>query len=269
MRLRTPGGIENAVNAVKQVQGQLQNASVQGNIASERKDAFLTWCDNWATPQLGNHFPPAEDVFGEIAETYHRLVMLPQMPERQLNGLLHRECRAWDARLERLLTELASLKGFIGRAGRLVVLDTSALMEGVIFTDYDWHSLDPSLAVDPIRLVVPSLVTEELDELKRHRDGRQKAQARKVLTALWYLHRVAPAQPARLPSSADVTIEVLLDGGWHHRMPNNDGEIIDQAVGIKELTGQAVVLAACDYTQLYRAALAGLAAVLMPRPAEA
>jgi hypothetical protein len=44
-----------------------------------------------------------------------------------------------------------------------------------------------------------------------------------------------------------VTIEALLDGGWHQRMPNNDGEIIDQAVGLKELTGRPVILAACDY----------------------
>jgi hypothetical protein len=63
-----------------------------------------------------------------------------------------------------------------------------------------------------------------------------------------------------------VTIEVLLDGGWHQRMPNNDGEIIDQAVGMKELSGQQVILAGGDYTQLYRAAPSGLVAVLMPRP---
>jgi hypothetical protein len=66
-----------------------------------------------------------------------------------------------------------------------------------------------------------------------------------------------------------VTIEVLLDGGWHERMPNNDGEIIDQALSVREVTGRPVILAACDYTMLYRAAPAGLTAVLMPRPDEA
>jgi hypothetical protein len=69
--------------------------------------------------------------------------------------------------------------------------------------------------------------------------------------------------------SSDVTIEVLLDGDWHQRRPNNDGEIIDQAVAIGELTGRPVILAAGDYTQLYRAAPAGLSAILMPRPDEA
>jgi hypothetical protein len=52
-------------------------------------------------------------------------------------------------------------------------------------------------------------------------------------------------------------------------MPNNDGEIIDQALRVKELTGRAVILAADDYTMLHRAAPTGLSAVLMPRPDEA
>jgi len=137
-------------------------------------------------------------------------------------------------------------------------------MEGVFFTEFDWHLLYPSLAGVPVRLVVPSVVTEELDELNRHRDGRQRDKARSMLTALWDLHHVKPGAPASLPRRPDVTIEVLLDDGWHQRMPNNDREIIDQAVQLYELSGQPVVLAACDYTQLYRA---GLTAVLMPRPA--
>ena len=55
----------------------------------------------------------------------------------------------------------------------------------------------------------------------------------------------------------------------HAAARNNDGEIIDQALSLRELTGQPVILAADDYTHLYRAAPAGLAAVLMPRPDEA
>jgi rRNA-processing protein FCF1 len=195
--------------------------------------------------------------------------MAPEMSERQLNGLLHREWQEWDARLDRLLTGLEALRAFLQRPGRLVVLDTSALMEGVFFTEFDWHKLDASLAGGPVRLIVPSLVTEELDELKRHRDGRVKAKARRVLTGLWELHRTKPSAPALLPGRAEVTIEVLLDTGWHHRMPNNDGEIIDQALGLRELTGAPVILAAADYTMLYRAAPAGLSAFLMPRPDEA
>ncbi len=269
MRLRNPGGADAALATVRQAKDQLWNASVQGNNAADRKNAFLTWCDQWATPQLGNHFPASEDLFGELADSYYRVVQTPQLSERELNMLMARECKEWDARLERLIGEIQGRLAFLARPGRLVVLDTSALMEGVFFTDFDWHLLDPSLRGDAVRLVVPSLVVEELDDLKRDRDGRKKAKARRVLTALWDLHRTAPAKPAALPERVDVTIEVLLDDGWHRRMPNNDGEIIDQALSLRELTGQPVILAAGDYTQLYRAAPAGLAAILMPRPDEA
>jgi PIN domain len=141
-------------------------------------------------------------------------------------------------------------------------------MEGVFFTEFDWHGLESSLKGGPVRLVVLSVVTEELDELKRRPGEKQKAQARKVLTTLWSLHRTSPSKRASLPQASDVTIEVMLDGGWHQRMPNNDGEIIDQAVSLRELSGQPVILAAADYTQLYRAAPAGLTAVLMPRPGD-
>ena len=89
-----------------------------------------------------------------------------------------------------------------------------------------------------------------------------------MASGLWNLHRAAPAEPALLPGWPDVTIEVLLDDGWDERRPNNDAEIIDQAVAIKDLTGQPVILAAGDYLQLYRAATVGLTAVLMPRPDE-
>lgn len=62
-----------------------------------------------------------------------------------------------------------------------------------------------------------------------------------------------------------MTIEVYLDGDWHNRRDNNDGEIIDQALAIQELTGQLVVLTTCDQNQRYRAAAPRVATALMPR----
>jgi hypothetical protein len=268
MRLRNPGSLEAALETVKQVKGELWNAVTAGHSAPDKKDAFLAWCDRWATPQLGNHFPPSEALFAEIAESYHRVVQTPLLTERQLNGLLDREGKAWSVRLDGLIAELEQQKPFLAWPGHLVVLDTSALMEGVFFTEFDWHALDPVVKEGPIRLIVPSLVIEELDELKR-RDARQKAQARKVLRTLWELHRPRPTEPAPLPDRPEVSAEVLLDGGWHKRQPNNDGEIIGQAVAVHELTGRSVLLAAGDYAMLYRAAPRGVTAVLMPRPDEA
>jgi hypothetical protein len=203
MRLRNPGGLEQAIQTVRQVKGEFMN-TLAGDSA-RRKDDFLSWFDHWATPQLGNHFPRSEGIFAEIAESYHRLVLAPLMSVRELNGLLHREWQEWDTRLERVLSDLEALRPFLARPGHLVVLDTSALMEGVFFTEYDCHKLDASIAGGAVRLIVPSLVTEELDDLKRRSDQRQKARARRALTALWDLHRSAPAQAAALPTGLPET----------------------------------------------------------------
>ncbi len=264
MRLKNPGGVEGAIATVGQVRGQLGNAR-NGNSAADRKDSFLRWCDNWATPQLGNHFPDTEEVFTAIEETFRRLVLAPSMSEYELNTMLNREWQTWDRRLERLSAELENCRVFLARPGRIVVLDTSALMEGVLFTGYDWHTLDAGLAAEAVRLIVPILVIEELDGLKRTRDRQQKADAKEVLRAMWALHGTAPTVPAALSEAANVTIEIYLDGDWHKRRDNNDGEIIDQALAIQELTGQPVILATCDYNQQYRAAAPRVTTALMPR----
>ena len=179
--------------------------------------------------------------------------------------MLNRDWQTFDRHLERLGEELESCRTFLFRPGRIVVLDTSALMEGVVFTTYDWHTLDDDLAAGGIRLIVPILVIEELDGLKRTRDRQQKADAKEVLRAMWALHGTAPTTPAALPQAADVTIEVHLDGDRHKRRDNNDGEIIDQALAIQELTRQPVIFATCDYNQRYRAAAPGITTALVPR----
>jgi predicted ribonuclease YlaK len=114
-------------------------------------------------------------------------------------------------------------------------------------------------------LIVPILVVEELDDLLHDRDGERRRKARAATRTLRDFHGFKPTEPAALTGQTDVTIEVMLDGDWHQRRPNNDAEIIDQALEIGELTGQPVLLASCDTRQLYRAGAAELAVVLVPR----
>jgi predicted ribonuclease YlaK len=182
-----------------------------------------------------------------------------------MNGVLNRECQTLDRRLQRLTQELEGQREFISRPGRPVILDTSALMQGLFFLEFDWHGLHTLLADQAVRLIVPSLVIEELDGHNRSRDRRVRTDARQVLRTMWDLHRAASSRPSLLPGATDVTIEVYLDSDWHKRRENNDGEIIDQAVAVGELTGQPAILASCDYTQLYRAGNVGLNAIEMPR----
>ncbi len=85
MRLKNPCRVEAAIATVGEVRSHLGNAR-NGNSAAGRKDSFLRWCDNWATPQLGNHFPDTEEIFTAIEETLRRLALAPPMSEYELSG---------------------------------------------------------------------------------------------------------------------------------------------------------------------------------------
>ena len=183
------------------------------------------------------------------------------MSEYELNTMLARDWQAWNRRLSGSAQNWkAAVRSWPGRAGSWSLTHRRS-WKASCSPEYDWHALDAGA----VRLVVPILVIEELDGLKRTRDRQQKADAKEVLRAMWMLHGTAPTVPAALPQAADVTIEVYLDGDWHKRRDNNDGEIIDQALAIQELTGQLVILATCDYNQGYRAAAPGVTTALVPR----
>lgn len=169
-------------------------------------------------------------------------------------------------RFTEMVDELMALQPFIERPGLIVVPDTSAFVEGVYFTDLTWQELadiDPRM---PVRLVVPVLVVDELDELKRGRD-RARERARSVLRRLWELNSNGK-KTATIPGSRPVTVEVLADDSWHVRRPVNDNEIIERALYVGEITGKDVILAAADYSMLFQASSAGLKTALVDRPGE-
>jgi hypothetical protein len=263
MRLRNPGTIDAAINAVEDLRRYLSNARSGNSLGPA--DPFLSWCEDYARPQLENWFAPTEGLFDDLDASYNLINNAPKSEPRRLNAMLRRECISWDRRLEEVLNELGKQKELAMRPGSPVVLDTSALMEGMPFPTFDWHHLDPSLVAGPVRLVVPILVIEELDDLLHDRNADRRQKARAATRSLLELHRTKPTEPAALPGQPDVTIEVLLDGDWHQRRPNNDAEIVDQALMLRDLTGKDVLLAACDLRMVYRAGAADLPAVLVPR----
>jgi PIN domain len=264
MRLRYPGTVDNAIQQLRYLRMYLGNSSSAGGPDGKR-DAFLNWCEDQATPQFENLFAPTEEILVELKSSYDRLAFAPEMSTRRLNGLLNSAYSTWDARLGRTIDELQQQKAFAALPGAPVVLDTSALMQAKLFTEFDWHGIDPALATSAIRLIVPIIVVEELDDLLHHRNGDTKQRAREVRRELLNVHKAKPTEPAQLPAYPDVTIEVLLDGDWHQRHPNNDVEIVDQALIVQELTGQPALLATCDGAQFYRAGAASLRGVLLPR----
>ena len=259
MRLRLP--VDFTADVLRDLDDKLQDC-LHGDDARDVRDRWLRWWSE-ADAQLRILFRDG-DVAASLYVSQLRVrdVNLETMPY----GLLRHEIEVWLDRFTEMVDELMALSSFIERPGLIVVPDTSAFVEGVYFTDLNWQKLAEIDPHEPVRLVVPVLVVEELDELKWGRD-RVQDRARSVLRRLWELNSDGQ-QAAVIPGSRPVTVEVLVDDSWHVRRPVNDNEIIERALYVREITNKDVILAAADYSMLFQASSAGLKTCLMERPGE-
>jgi predicted ribonuclease YlaK len=112
--------------------------------------------------------------------------------------------------MERLLLEQQAIRDV---PGHRIILDTSVLMEAVPpVIEFDWHSVHESMAVGSIRLIVPIIVIEELDEKLHDRDADRRKRARDAIRSLRSVHKTnRPTERAPLPDKPDVTLEILMD----------------------------------------------------------
>jgi hypothetical protein len=222
MRLKNAGSIDHAIRVLGELEARLGNFR-----GFSDPDHYLAWCTEVGR-QLREQFNSvdlADEADRECRDlTFGGTSLL--RPREFLDGKID----VWQARLNEAIIQLKALKPFIDRPGHIVVLDTSAFIEGEFFTEFGWRSLDGVPAEGPVRLVVPITVVDELDDLKRDRNPRASGRARSVLRELRELHGPAPLAAAELKGRPGVTMEVFLDDSWHERRPDTDAEIIDRAV---------------------------------------
>ena len=257
--MRISAGVDQTVEMLTYLKGQLGNCRSEITPSSKR-NRWLVWWDE-ADRHLRSLFPDGE-VATELYVSSERVQNLNMVGYP--NAVLNREIDTWIERFEKLVQELKALKPFIERPGQIVVPDTSAFLEGAYFTELDWQSVAGAGAGDLVRLVVPVLVIEELDDHKRGRD-RVQSRAKSVLRQLWELNGGSASNAAALPGPRPVTIEVLTNDSWHIRRPVNDNEIIERALAVGEITKRDVILAAADYSMLYQASAGGLQTAVVSR----
>jgi rRNA-processing protein FCF1 len=264
VRLRNPGTADAAISAIGTLGFHLGN-SRSGLGAADKQRDFLRWVEDVARPQFESWLADAAEVVGELDSAYNRVVFASGVSEATLLGLLNREFDSMGRLLDRVSAGMRALKALADRPGVPVVLDTSVLMESrPLFHEFDWRRLDSALA-SGVRLVVPILVVGELDDLRHDKKAERREKARIATRKLIELHKGTPTMPAPLPARPGVTIEVLLDEGWHQRLPNNDAEIIEQALRLRGVTGDPVFLASCDVTQMYLTGAVSLPWLEVPR----
>lgn len=125
---------------------------------------------------------------------------------------------------------------------------------------------------EPIRLLFPMAVVDELDGLKE--SGKHQARWRASHT-LGLLDRILDGNTfgvldrAQLNTEAgevrgEISLEIVLDPPGHGRLPIADDEIIDRAVAFQALAGREVRLLTCDTGQHTRGRAAGLKVTKVP-----
>jgi rRNA-processing protein FCF1 len=261
MRLRTAGGVDNAIQTLTDLKYQCE-ATRNPTALTQARDAYLGWVHT-AERQFQFLFADESMTDGLHTASYWEIRRIQQFTPAAfplMQGEIERQ--AW--RLDAAIEKLNGYREFAARPGKIIVPDTSALVKGVWFPDFVWQKHLGSK--DAVRIVVPILVIEELDGLKdRERTSKAGDRARRVLKHLRELCRtVGPGEPAPLRDKA--TIEVLLDDEWQRRRPIADAEIIDQALLVQEMVGAEVTLTCVDASMEFRARQHGLNVFEMPTP---
>ncbi|HEY0871689.1 MAG TPA: PIN domain-containing protein, partial [Acidothermaceae bacterium] len=174
----------------------------------------------------------------------------------------------WQVLVEVIDELLVAVKDLISRwvhDGLYVVLDTNKLVQTIeSFEEIDWRAnLNVSIGLaDVIHLVVPLVVIDELDRLKR---TPKRSEARRALKAI-EARVSAPGQRVGLQRRdpyLPVTFEVLAEPLGHERLSNNDSEIVARATWLRDL-GLNVAVATWDTGTRFRASGEGLRVVQLP-----
>ena len=186
--------------------------------------------------------------------------------QRFVRGLVHLEVTE---RLEAFEAAQKALDEQIDRwtgLERFVVADSSFYIQNEDkLADADLHQVLGIREEDPIRLLFPIVVVDELDELKDAK-GRARWRAAHTLGRLDEvlggrregLLNAGTYNPQNGETLGKVAVEIVLDPPGHIRLPIEDDEIIDRAVAIQGLAGRKVRLLTCDTSQHTRGCNAGL-----------
>jgi predicted ribonuclease YlaK len=164
--------------------------------------------------------------------------------------------------------------------GDLLVLDTNFYVEHPTeLKDTDLGAV--TVAQTPgsrMHVLVPMLVVDELDRLKRDNQARSRARtALKMLDEVFKrISKESPMGRLRREDNTthsdgslglgEVTMELLFDPPDHVRLPNNDDEIVDRAVAVQALAGRPVTMVTYDKGMSLRARYAGLQEMWLPHP---
>jgi hypothetical protein len=254
-----------------------------GRTTMDVLSAYLQWA-NEAARALHNQVS-ASDVDRLVLTRRYELLLAatgrlePDRADAAINALVSTELDERTAAFEEVCQALERQIERWSGLELFVVLDTNVFLEHPQkLEELDLASI-VGIRGEPIRVLVPIVVIDELDGLKQHRDRKVRWRAGYTLAVL---DRVLPRPTAvgRLRDedfsalssggipSGEISVEVLFDPPGHVRLPINDDEIIDRALAVVPLAARNVTLVTYDTGQCMRARAVGLHAKKLSKPPE-
>lgn len=274
------GNLLSSLRSVRNAIFNLRGGGPQG--AHKRLLAYLEWSSD-TVRMLGNQIIDA-DLDRLVLTRRHELLLsgvgsmtgTEMEVQRVVNGLVSLELDQRIDAFDQAIKELEEQANRWPTLGDLVVADSSFYIEHTKkLEDVDFAPLDTALG-DNIHIVVPIVVVDELDGLKRSKDPIVRWRAGYTLAVLDRVF-TRTTGPARLRAEtlsalglsipvSQITMELLFDPPGHVRLPINDDEIIDRALAVESLAGRKITLFTYDTGQSTRARAAGLRAKKLSKP---
>lgn len=229
---------------------------LQGMLSPNDLDRLITTPRYWATQADGTSVLTTVNVITD--ELQHRRRLLEATADA-----IAQHAEAWSPK--------------DGQFTNYVLVDTNFWMEKTTseLEALDWHqaladATGPSHPAmqDELRIVVPLLVIDELDAHSHRRDTRSK-----VLGATKFLYELLadnPRKPHKIrgetPARGIVTAQLLFDPLSHRRLQNNDDELVERLLVLRDFIGHPapqMFFLTQDGGAAFRAGVSGL----MPRHA--
>jgi hypothetical protein len=222
------------------------------------RDQYLIWADT-AERQFRNVFADTELLNALHSERYWRIHELDRYSARPA-ALVNTEIDVQIRLLDDVATQLESHRQLAERPGDVLILDTNTFMHCTLFTDINWLK---EFDTDAVRLVLPLLVLDELDDKTFSAHTRLSKRASKVLRTLDpFMDNVVTAGIVEIAPGA--TLEVLHDDPSHRRRGNNDTELLDRAEFLAQVIERPVTMVTTDYGMRVRGKARDLRVHVMP-----
>ena len=198
-------------NAVRVLRGQVSTADLDRLVLTRRCWLLQSKADSWTA------------LLGDLVDT--------EIDER--DAVLQETVQALDEQIGRWTIP-----------GRFVVPDSSFHLRHPDKLEQADLAAVLGARGEPIHLILPIVVVDELDGLKQASDRRLRWRAGYTLAVLDRILRNGTG-PARLRDAdfsaldtggiprGEITVEIMLDPPGHTRLPINDDEIIDRALAIQ------------------------------------